>query len=768
MTSHPTFLAARQELQQGGLGGAAFCAAYSALIDELLRDLLGEVDDAALVAVGGYGRQEMAPGSDVDVLLMHRGRRDIEDVANSVWYPLWDLGLKVGHGVRTVRDALSLAAGDLETATSLLDTRLVAGDPGLAGELRAKAVAQWRRRAGRWLERLAVAVQDRQAEHGEVAFLLEPDLKEGRGGLRDVHALRWADAARRTLLPRDRRTIDAAYESLLEVRVALHARTGRAADRLVLQEQEQIAGDLGLPDADALLSRVAEAARAIAWVSDESWHRSSSWRRGPIGSRRRGQHLLDGISVLSGRVELSREAVDAEGVLRAAAAAAEHDLRLGRTSLDAMAAAPWQVPDPWPSGMRRDLVALLATGNRAVPVVETLDQAGVLSRILPEWAQVRSKPQRNALHRFTVDRHLCEAAANAAALTHRVQRPDLLLIGAWLHDLGKGFVSGETAERNHSTVGAGLVVDIAARMGFSADDAQVLATMVRHHLLLPDVATRRDLDDPATITLVAEAVADTATLDLLHALTEADSRATGPAAWSEWKARLVADLVARTRAQLEGRGPAPVADVDANHEAVLSRARSDGGFTAEAGGTTLTIVDRDRPGLFARTTGALALHGLDVVSARAWSTDDGWAVETFTIADGPAGPPPWPAVTQDVRLAVSGRISLEARLAERIRAYAFRSNPLAVLGNRPRVTIHDGASDAATVIDVRAPDRIGTLYRITRALADLALDVRSAKVTTMGHEVVDSFYVVDANGAKLEPDHAAEVERAILTELSRL
>ena len=760
------FLQDRAALLEARSTGTVFCADYAALADRLLRDLLESIPDVALIAVGGYGRSELAPGSDIDVLLIHRGHHDIEPIANAVWYPLWDAGLKLGHGVRTVREALSLADTDLETATSLLDARHVAGDASLAAELHAKAVAQWQRRAGRWLDRLGAAVRERHQREGEVAFLLEPDLKECRGGLRDVHALRWAQAARRTLLPSDRRVLAEAYETLLITRVALHRRTGRAGDRLVLQEQDSVAADLGLHDADQLLASVASAARSVAWVSDETWHRSTTWRRGPLGSRRRGQRLVDGVAVREGRVELVEGPADAGAVLRAAAAAAEHGLRIGRDTLDLLSKETWTAPTVWTEPMRTDLVALLATGRAALPVQEALDQSGILQRLLPEWAAVRSRPQRNALHRFTVDRHLCEAAAEAAALMDRVARPDLLLVAAWLHDIGKGHRSGETSHADHSTVGEVLIREIAQRLAFAASDVEVLALLVRHHLLLADVATRRDLEDPATIAAVAEAVGDRETLDLLQALTEADGLATGPAAWGDWKARLVSDLAARTRAHLGGAEQPPVSTLSPQQEQALSKAREEG-MAVVALGTDLVVVGRDQPGLFARTAGALALHGLDVIAARAGSTDDGWAIETFSIQLGLAGLPDWSAVIADVERAAAGRISVEARLAERIRAYAFRQNPLATLGT-PRVTIHDDASAAATVIDVRAADRIGTLYRITRALADLGLDVRHAKATTLGHEVVDAFYVVDATGAKLQPDHAAEAERAILTELSRL
>ena len=243
------------------LRGRSFCRAYANRADAWLTTLLGPADDVALVAVGGYGRAELAPGSDLDVVLLHRGRprgdADVRELAERIWYPLWDAGLKLGHGVRTVKEALALAASDLDTATSLLDVRLVAGDAALAEELARRAEAQWQSRSDRWLPVVGAAVAERHERAGEVAFLLEPDLKEGRGGLRDVHAQHWADAARRILVEGDEAALAEAYGTLLDVRVALHRRTGKASDRLQLQEQDGIAADLGFADADA--QRIADA-----------------------------------------------------------------------------------------------------------------------------------------------------------------------------------------------------------------------------------------------------------------------------------------------------------------------------------------------------------------------------------------------------------------------------------------------------------------------------------------------------------------------------
>jgi [protein-PII] uridylyltransferase len=708
----------------------------------------------------------LAPGSDVDLLLLHGGRRDIGRVAERIWYPLWDARLEVGHGVRTVKEAIALASGDLEVATSMLSVRHVAGDPALVADLARRAAEVWRRRARRWLPALARSVAERHARFGEVAFHLEPDLKEGRGGLRDVHALWWAREAGLIGLPVDLTDLQDAYDILLAVRVELHRRTRKSSDVLVLQEQDGVAAALGMADADALMASVSAAARVIAWASDESWWRIESSLRGPVRSPGRDRSLGDGLALRDGAVELTSEAdaSDPASALRAAGAAAQAGARLGLRTLDRLAAEMRPPPEPWPAAVREAFVALLAAGRPAIGVLEALDRRGLLVRLFPEWEAVRCRPQRNAYHRFTVDRHLCEAAAEAAALMGRVDRPDLLLLAAWLHDIGKGSAG------DHVAAGEAIVRRIGLRMGLPPSDVEVLATVVRHHLLLADVATRRDIDDPATVAGVADSVGDRLVLELLHALTEADSIATGPAAWGPWKAGLVAALVARVERVLAGEAVQPGTEpLTPAQRALLARARERGGVVVDHDGEVLTVVAPDRPGLFCRVAGTLTLHGLDVLAARAFAAPEGMAVETFVVEHAFGRPVDWAAVAADLERALAGRLSLEARLAERARQYAGLARSRAAVPPRRQVFFDNDASATATVVEVRAPDAPGTLYRITRALADCDLDIRHAKVQTLGHEVVDAFYVVDRGGAKVtDADFLREIERAVLVELERV
>jgi [protein-PII] uridylyltransferase len=735
------------------LTGAALREGLTEAYDAWLGTLLPERPGVALVAVGGLGRREPAPGSDLDLVLVHDGVPEVAEVADAVWYPVWDAGVPLDHSVRTVEEAVGVARSDLKAALGLLDTRHVAGDPELSQRLLQATRASWRTGAPKRLPELHAAGEERAQTAGEVAFLLEPDLKEARGGLRDVHALQALAVAQVADAPSPE--VRAAYALLLDVRGELHkrARGRRAGDRLLLQEQDAVGAALGL-DADQLMAAVSSAARTVAYVSDTTWRRVLPKPRRWLGRRSVRRPLAQDVVEQDGEVVLARDAApqrDPVLPLRVAAAAAGAGLPLAPVTLERLAASP-PLPEPWPPAALEALVALLAAGPPAVAVMEALDQSGLLVRLLPEWEHVRSRPQRNSYHRFTVDRHLVEAAVEAAALTRSVVRPDLLLLGALLHDIGKGLPGDHTVE------GMRLVRDLGPRLGLPPADVDVLVAMVEHHLLLPDVATRRDLDDPATIAAVADAVGSAEVLELLHGLTEADSRATGPAAWSPWKAQLVAELVRRTRAVLAGAPAAPPPELQPWQRELVER----GGPLLEARDDEVVVVAPDRPGLLSLAAGVLGLHRLDVRSAWAGS-EDGTAVTVLRVAPRFGSAPDWSVVQGDLRAALDGRLRVDERLAAREAAYRRQGPPPAP----PRVALLDDASDTATVVEVRAPDSLGVLRRITGALEGCGLDVRTAHISTLGADVVDAFYVVGPDGEPLrDPELRERVPAAVLAALA--
>ncbi|KIZ13892.1 [protein-PII] uridylyltransferase [Streptomyces natalensis] len=787
-------------LQDGAAGGPGRRAALARLTDDWLAALLARaateagVTGVALAAVGGYGRGELSPRSDLDLLLLHDGRDGpgaVAKLADHLWYPVWDLGLELDHSVRTPAEARTAARDDLKVQLGLLDARHLAGDPELTASVRTAAYADWRESAPKRLPELHDLCQERAARQGELQFLLEPDLKEARGGLRDATALRAVAASWLADAPRG--GLEAARTRLLDTRDALHLVTGRATDRLSLQDQPQVADALGAADADTLLRETYEAARTISYAADVTWRevgrilRSRSVRPtlrgllpGRAANRVERSPLAEGVVELDGEAVLARAARperDPVLVLRAAAAAAQAGLPLATHAIRRCAAAAdgRPLPEPWPAEARDELVTLLGAGAPTVPVWESLEVEGMLPRLLPEWERVRCHPQHNPVHTWTVDRHLVETAVRAAALTRRVHRPDLLLIAALLHDIGKGLPG------DHSVAGADLARTIAARLGFETRDTDVIAALVRHHLLLIETATRRDLDDPATVGAVADAVGDTGTLELLHALTEADALATGPAAWSTWRAGLVADLVGRVAARLAGEAEPDTNGAD-EPTAEQERLAVEAGRTrgpvlalhtrteapAEDGaappvGVELLIAVPDQPGVLPAAAGVLALHRLTVRAADLRTLDpigDGRVLLlSWRVAAEYGSLPDADRLRADLVRALDGSLDIPARLAERERAYARRTRP--ALAPPPSVTVAPGTSRTATVIEVRAQDAHGLLHRIGRALEGAGVCVRSAHISTLGANAVDAFYVTGTDGRPLAEEAARELAEAV-------
>ena len=746
------------------LSGIAACNALSDVTDAWLTEIFNAAtagekkrDDIVLIAVGGYGRRELAPHSDLDILLVHKSVKNIGDIASKMWYPIWDAGIKLGHAVRTPKETIQLCSTDLDTATALVTARVIAGNQKLGNELINEASSSWKKNGRQWLVQLHRRIIERYAKDGEVAFLLEPNLKEGLGGLRDIHALQWAVDAGLELSSDDRRQLTRCNDILLRVRVALHRHVGRANEILRLEDQAPVAPMAGYATDDQLMAAIAEVGREVAWIADEAWAQlDPPADRSPIA-----QPLAPGVHLLNGEIHLDdavNVADDPTLLLRVATAAARLGARIDRASLNRLGESSPQWPDPWPAGASDDLVALLLEGEAAIPVLESLDQRNLLVRVLPEWASVRSKPQRNAFHRYTVDRHLWQTVANAAELVHRVVRPDLLVLAALFHDLGKGYPG------DHTEVGIELFAEIGTRMGMSESDQRIISLLIEHHLLLADTATRRDLSDDATITMVAGHLQSTVVLDLLHALTQADSLATGPSAWSDWKAELVALLVERARHVLGG-GDMTEVMWRLFPDASVLELMATGEIEIRTQPDRVTVVSPDKPGTFSRVAGVLSLYNMDVLGAEAHSDEQGMAASEFRVSS-QHGDIDWEPIENNLRLALSGRLALDSRLADRAANARPRRATSALAPAAPTVRFDDSASSNATFLEVRAPDMVGVLHRITKAIADCGLDIRHARVLTLGNEVVDSFYVREPNGGRINDEaYKNEISRAILHSL---
>ncbi len=768
-------------LTTAGVGGVGAAARESraAALDSWLADLMhaGEspTDGArvALVALGGLGRRECAPNGDIDLVLLHGGLRNIGAVAEKIWYPIWDAGLTLDHSVRTHDEALAVAAEDTKAGLGLLDARHVAGDAELTDRLRSATLEQWRQRARAHLPVLRELTTQRWRIHGELAFLLDGDIKEARGGLRDVRVLRGVAYAQ--VADAWRPPVRAAYTRLLDTRDCLHLVAGRRRDRIFGQDLDEVAALLGLVGGpEALRRRIADDARAIAYAVDDSLRAAERW----VASQRRGHPsgpavrvpVAPDIVAQDGEVVLARAAitptVDPTLSLRVAAAAARNGLRISPGTLEWLAHRCPPLPRPWPEPARVAFAQLLGSGPALVSTWEACDRFGLITSWLPEWARVRSAPQHNPVHRFTVDRHLIEAVAAAARHARDVARPDLLFLGALLHDIGKGLPG------DHSVAGVEVASAISAAIGLPPADIEVVTRLVRWHLLLPEVATRRDLGDPATVRQVAETVGDVDTLELLHSLSRADAAATGPAAWSAWKERLVTDLVERVRAALVTGTVTPPPTADRHHSELAAGSLPAVEITPDR----VVVAAADRIGLLASVAGCLTLHRLDVVSADTATVvtlSGPMAVVACRVQARDVAGPDRQRLAGDLQRAVAGQLRLDEALAARQRSGsrprgATRPNSGAVGTARggiaqdtapPRVVWSVDAATDATILELRAADDVGLLYRVAHALELAGANVRAARISTLGSDVVDAFYLV---GDWTDPAARSSIERAVV------
>jgi [protein-PII] uridylyltransferase len=720
----------------------------------------------ALVAMGGYGRSQLGPGSDVDLLLLHEPERheEAEEAFAAVLYPLWDAGLKVGHAVRTPAESFEESRGELRTLTAMLSARVLGGSEELA---RSAVGAVAPLRGSSLADDLRESRIEREARFGRVSEVQAPDLRDAVGGLRDVHVTGWLSGAGETR---------AGDEDLLwRARIALHRVSGGSSNVLGEDHHRAVAEMLGIGEepgweaADGLMRSVHEAGGRVAWAADRLFDPSvTPWTAEPD---------------------------DPEAVLAMFAGIAEHGGMPPDRAFD-------HVPDvgAWSPGMREAFVRILASGEGGARALEAMAHAGVLQALIPEWRVVRGRPQRDPYHRFPVDVHLVRTAAQAAQALYRpadpfasqavaqIEDPAPLLVGALLHDIGK------VGHGSHVPIGAGLADRILRRMHVSPEARDTSLFLVREHLLLSDTATRRDLEDEALILEVAGRVGDPRHLAMLYVLTVADALATGPAASTPWRMGLVRELVgkvsrafdrgdvdpgraaaleearAAVRAALDGEHPDGIAaflrsvpsgyllwvdpeDAPAHLRLAWpapswSEIRTHVGPGRAQDTYRLAVAARDRPGLLARIAGALTLSGLSVLQAQAFTTEDGTALDAFEV-----GPAFEDEVTQErwrrfrtlVRHAMEGRLDVKDRVERLRRHYRSAAEDIPVT-----VRIDRGASESFTVVEVGAPDRLGLLFDLARAFADLRLDVHVAKVATYGPRVVDAFYVTDEAGQRLD------------------
>lgn len=735
----------------------------SALVD-LYTEVGGPSSGVALAAVGSLARRELGPRSDIDLVLLHDGtdRGRLNALAESLWYPLWDASVRLDHSVRTPAECAEVAGRELSAGVGLLDLRALAGDAELVRTARTTLLTAWRSNARKRLPELLAALEERHETHGDAAYLLEPDLKEARGGFRDMIMLRALAAT--WLTDRPHSGVKDPYERLLDVRDALHLSSGRTVDRLLATEVDDVAEQLAYDDADELRRAVSMAARRIGHAVDLTSRAARQVlpvrrKLSFVRRERRPEYTQapHGLIIHAGEVGLDRLTSPATPLLdlRAGALAAQRGLVLSPITAENLGEHAPTLSAPWPDEARDALFELLATGSALLPVWESLDLAGCVARWIPAWRGISAQPQHNPVHRHTVDRHSVQCVAEVQRHLTQVDRPDLLLLACLLHDIGK--LPGAGAA--HPAVGAPIAYETALALGLSDPDAALVERLVREHLTLADLATRRDHADPATVDALVTAVdGRLETLHLLRFLTEADARAAGPAAWSPWRAQLVNALAASVDSLLVGDDAEPIADlVDLG----LARSVSLDGrprvrVESKPGGIQLIIAAGDRLGLFSDTAGLLASHSVSVRSA-VLNTVDGIAVNTWRIDKQLPTDVPDPALlVQELERLEAGDASMLRRVRKRESRAALRHESAP-----PFVEPVPDASASAAVIEVRTGDRSGLLFALGRALSERRLSIRSAHISTLAGQAIDTFYVTESNGSRPSSTRVEEAVRAL-------
>jgi [protein-PII] uridylyltransferase len=741
--------------------------ARSDQVDEAVRGLAMANPELGVLAVGGYGRRELCLHSDIDLLFLHEGTTP-EEAVRSILYPLWDARHKVGHATRTVRAALAFAREDLHALCSLLSARPISGPSPLYEELLAGMARLLTGPRANLAELLAAE------EHGvwerEPFARQELDVKGGRGGLRSHHRLEW-DRQRSRLIGEEpvlgsQLGEQAAVETLLKVRQALHAVQRRAADIYPVELRSQVGDWLGR-DPTELATEVYRAARTIDGIAALRWGRVRPAGTDPI--HHAGLAVIRLVRSRWGKREM---AATPFAYARTAAASGSGG-RLSSWERDFVSRTG---PPDWRPGDRSSLVALLAAGTPGWEALLGLWEAGWLTRALPELGHLRGLAQVAPFHSHPVDAHLGATVASVVDLAdgavdwcgeiaEQIGGLDEVLLAAFLHDIGKGLPG------DHSETGSALAAAMLSRIGFSSATAGVVGNAVRHHLLLPETAFRQDVEDPRVITAIARSVGSIEFLRTLTLLSVADARATGADMWSPWKESLLRALVTKAAGLLDGKSsevpgesldelealipdlsrPAIARHLEGMPPGYLGRFGSEvvathlrlanpplGASevrTAVVSGapvSNLAVAARDRPGLLATVAGVLALHNLNVLEARVATRDDGLAIDNFRVVDARGsdmvGQGRWPAVRETLEKTFAGSLDLESRLAEKRGASASA-------GDHPDVRV------SGSTIDVRARDRVGLLHDLASAMTSLGLVITLAKIDTRRGEAIDVFEV---------------------------
>ncbi len=847
-----TIRSQQEALAQGGregLTGQEILHRCSALVDDFIvkqfhsapavKSARGSI---AVIALGGYGRREFFPYSDIDLLLLHDwwSKKSMQAVTEALLYPLWDEGFEVGHSVRGVKDAVQFAQDDFHFQVALLDARLLVGSQDLFNELRTrytKKVFEGRRHEfARTMETFKL---ERWRKYGSHTYLLEPHIKEGKGGLRDIQAMHWvakgvfglqdldAIEASGMIEAANRQAFEESWSMLAKIRNRLHLLCHRKNDHLVFEFQQEMATTFDYRDRDGLLGvehfmrEVYSHLQTISVVTDLFFEHVQEVLGLTTGSAAE-QQLERSIVLRSGTVRLAAKEDLAERpylLLRLFLQAGRTGLQLHHRTRQVVSNHLHLVDDHFRSSKRvaKIFIELLTQSEDIFPLMESMLSTGLLTRYLPEFAGVESLAQHDLYHLYTVDRHQLQTLAELnllrksnAELFAEIEEPEILYLAALLHDIGKG------KQADHSILGAEMVMGIGRRLRLSESACETLAFLIRYHLFLPENAMRRDFSDREFIRQSAELIGNTSRLTMLYLLTIADSKATGPSAWSDWKASLLSELYLTLKAclgadchleavekeeeeqgvswlrqqilaKLDGQ-PARI-DIEAlpsdylmsfsldtvlrhlqTHREQAARLQQQVLLFPEAGerSWSLLIMGRDRVGLLAKFCGVLALHNLTVLSAQIFTWPDSTVVDVLEVVPATVRTFEefdWQAVERDLNLAINYRLDIGYHLYQKQQPLPYTSGRKVVQQLERKVIVDNRTSHLYTLVEVYGGDSRGTLYQLTQTLADFGLTIHRARIATEVEQLIDVFYVRTQAGVKLVDPEIMEKVRTTLVHI---
>ena len=852
---------------EGGGTGLGTAQLLSASCDRLIEALYGftikhafrvqnptESEHIAVVAVGGYGRGALAPGSDIDLLFVLPYKQTAwgESVIEFMLYTLWDMGLKVGQATRSMDECVRLAKSDHTIRTAVLESRFVCGRMDLFDRMKDRFWRDVVTGTGRdFVEAKLDERRKRHAGAGESRYLVEPNVKDGKGGLRDLHTLYWiakylyrvenvSELVDAGFLTEDEfKAFAEAEEFLWLVRCHLHFLAGRAEERLTFDVQIELSRRLGFEDngrergVERFMQRYFLTAKTVGDLTRifcaalEAQHKKP-WptfgRIIPTIGRKRID--ADGFFIEQNRVNIDGPEIlraDPVNFLRLFYLADQKGVDVHPDALRHVTRNLSLIDDALRADPEANRLFLEMLCSRRDPerTLRMMNEAGVFGAFVPDFGRIVAKMQFNMYHHYTVDEHLIRAIGHlsriergdykeehpvANEIIHKVLSREVLYVAILLHDIAKG------REGDHSVVGEEVALSLCPRLGLNDEETETVAWLVRYHLIMSDVAQKRDLSDPKTIRSFVEAVQSPERLRLLLCLTVADIRAVGPGVWNGWKGQLLRQLyfeaeaqmlggfgvtarpqrVAAAKAALEKRLQDWPAEAQARatsrhydaywlaldtdtHEAQARQvqAADDAGETLSLAAKTdtfrsvteVSIYTGDHPGLFSQLAGAVAMCGGNIVDAKIFTTTDGMALDLFSLQDAEGGP--FGDARRIERLretigrvlggAVVPRTVIDAKQVRR-REEAFRVEP--------RVLVDNSASDTHTVIEVNGRDRPGLLHDLTRALFVAGLTIHSAQIATYGERAIDVFYVKDGFGFKItHPQRVESVREKMLEAL---